>query len=220
MRSRRGRGKLASSLTSVVAAVAAFAAGPARADRQELYTIVSYDPGVSRYRLPVDGSGPDVTRFANSLALTVYYGISNRLHLGSRLRASRASDVRFSGTSVRMNDGSQSQGEVFLDHWSLGVGALVVYRIDTRSAFAPLLELEGGVTTHRYGRIAHIPAGVTYTVPQADVSSSTAYGAVAVLLEYRFANRWVAAGGVSTQLEAGGFAPWTVSLPLRIGYIW
>ena len=214
------RGRPGRAFRLVAFVLATLAAGRAHADRQELYTVIAYDPGGSRFRLPVKGSSSDVTKFTNGLDAAAYYGLSNRLHIGARIRASRTSNVQFSGTSLRMKDGSLSQGDVFMDHWALGLGTLVVYRIDTRSALAPLLEMEGGVMTHRYGRIVHIPAGVSYSVPQGDVSSTAAYGSAAVMLEYRFRNRWVAATGISAQREASGFVPWTVSVPIRLGHIW
>lgn len=45
-------------------------------------------------------------------------------------------------------------------------------------------------------------------------------GSAALLLEYRFANRWVAAAGVGVQGETSGRVAWSLSVPLRFGVIW
>src|SRR5689334_14622217 len=117
-------------------------------------------------------------------------------------------------------DGSNSTGEVFEDHRSLGLGALALYRVDTGYRVAPVLELEAGFTAHQYRRIAHIPTGVAFTIAMPDVSATVLHAGAALLLEYRLANRWVFASGVGVQAENGGLTPWTLSVPLRVGVIW
>jgi hypothetical protein len=119
-----------------------------------------------------------------------------------------------------MPDGSVSRGDVYLDHRSVGIGALALYRLDTGLHLAPLLEVEAGFTSHQYRRIAHVPTGVAYIIPLSDVSEAVFHGAAAVLVEYRFRNRWIAAAGVGVQVEPGASVPWSVNLPLRVGVIW
>lgn len=191
----------------------------ARADHEEIYTVIGYEAGVSRYDLPANGSGTS-TSFAGALEASIYYGLTNTIHIGGRVRASSSSDVRFSGVRLSMPDGSISTGDVFEDHRSLGVGAVAIYRYDTGLHLAPVFELEGGFTSHQYRRIAHVPTGVAFTIPLPDVSETLLHGSAALLLEYRFANRWIAAGGVGVQGETGGLVPWSVSVPLRFGVIW
>ena len=190
-------------------------AGTSRADRRELYTVLGYEGGVSHYLLPEAGSGA-ATSYAGALDLGVYYGLTNTVHLGARLRASGASDLHFSGAMLRLPDGSASSGEVYEDHRSLGLYALALYRVDTGLSLAPLVELEGGLTAHQYRNIAYVPSGVAYSVGLPDVSQTVLHVSGAVLLEYRFSNRYVVATGIRVQAE-GGQNPWAVVVPLRVG---
>ncbi len=114
----------------------------------------------------------------------------------------------------------RAAGDVFEDHRSLGLGVLALYRLDTGLHLAPVFEVEAGFTSHQYRRIAHVPTGVAFTFPLPDVSETVLHGSAALLLEYRFAERWIAAGGVGVQGETGGLVPWSVSVPLRFGIIW
>ena len=193
--------------------------GTARADRRELYTVLGYEPGVARYELPVAGAG-SATSYAATLTLSAYYGLSNTFHLGGRLRLARNPDVHFGGAVVRMPDGSRSLGDVYEDDLSLGIGALALYRFDTRTSLAPVAEVEAGFTSHQFQRIEHIPAGATHTIPERGVSRVALYGAAALLVEYRFRDRWVAAAGIALQGEGGGLMPLGVRVPVRVGVIW
>ncbi len=203
----------------VVAIMAGFAASSSRADRREVYTALAYEPGVCRLEVPV-GSGDPTTRFCNSLAVAAYYGVTNSFHLGGRVRASRTTNINFSGTSVRLGDGSTSYGDVYEDHWSLGIGALAAYRLDVRGSLAPVAELEAGVASHKYDRIEHVPSGATHTIPEGGKSTTELYAAASLLAEYRFSTRWAAAAGVSAQMESGGLRPWAIAFPVRVAYVW
>ncbi len=194
------------------------AQGAARADYQEVYTVLGYQAGASHYLLPGAGSS-SVTSYAGVLDLSAYYGLTNRLHVGGRVRLTSSSDVHFSGATVRLPDGSQSTGDVYDDHLALGVGALALYRVDTGLHLAPIVELEGGFTTHEYRRIVHVPGGAGYTVPLASVSETVLHGGGAMLLEYRFRTRWIVATGVGVEFEQG-LTPWTVVVPFRVGCTW
>jgi hypothetical protein len=195
------------------------AAGPARGDFKELYTAFGYLPGLSHYDLPANGSG-STTALGGAMDLSAYYGLSNTLHVGGRLRGSIRSDVHLASVRLNMPDGSTSIGDVYLDHRSVGLGALALYRVDTGLHLAPVLEVEAGFTSHQYRRIAHVPAGVAYLIPLSDVSETVFHGAAAVLVEYRFRNRWIAAAGAGLEVEPGARVPWSVNLPLRVGVIW
>ena len=194
-------------------------ARPARADLKELYTVLGFEPGVSRYDVPASGSG-STTALTGTFDLSAYYGLTNTWHVGGRIRGSIRSDVHLADARLNMPDGSVSTGDVYLDHRSVGLGALALYRLDTGLHLAPVLEVEAGFTSHQYRRIAHVPTGVAYIIPLSDVSETVFHGAAAVLVEYRFANRWIAAAGVGVQVEPGARVPWSVNLPLRVGVIW
>jgi hypothetical protein len=195
------------------------AAGRARADHKEIYTVLGFDAGVNRYNLPANGSG-STTAYAGALDLSVYYGLTNALHVGGRLRVSSTSNIHFSGVTLTMPDGGQSVGDVYADHRSIGLGALALYRVDTGRALAPLVEVEAGFTAHEYRRIEHVPAGVAYKIELPNASQTALHGSLAALLEYRFANRWVAMAGLTAQAESGNLQPWSLSVPLRLGMIW
>ncbi len=194
-------------------------AGSARADVKELYTVVGYEQAVSRYDLPASGSG-SATALTGTFDLSAYYGLTNTWHVGGRIRGSLSSDVHLADARVNMPDGSVSRGDVYLDHRSVGIGALALYRLDTGLHLAPVLEVEAGFTSHQYRRIAHVPTGVAYIIPLSDVSETVFHGAAAVLVEYRFRNRWIAAAGAGVQVEPAARVPWSVNLPLRVGVIW
>jgi hypothetical protein len=202
-----------------VVAVALLAAGQARADRKERYAVLGLDAGVNRYNLPASGTG-STTALAGALDLSVYYGLTNALHVGGRLRLSSTSSIHCSGVRLTMPDGSQSVGDVYVDHRSIGLGALALYRVDTGFALAPLFEVEAGFTAHEYRRIEHVPTGVAYKIELPNASQTALRGSLAALLEYRFANRWVAIAGITAQVESGNLQPWSLSVPLRVGVIW
>ena len=203
----------------VVSLVAMVTATSARADREEFYTLIGYVPTAQHYDLPGNGSGSG-TEFANALDLTAYYGLTNTIHVGARLRATISSDVHLADVRVNLPDGSVSPGDAFLDHRAVALSALALYRLDTGLHLAPMLEVEAGFSTHQYRRIAHVPAGVAFTIPLADVSETVFRAASALLLEYRFGNRWTASGGVGVQVEPSSHAPWAVLVPLRVGAVW
>jgi hypothetical protein len=115
----------------VLALVGLVAPGRARADRRDLYMLLGYQPGVSRLHSPA-GSDATVTSYAGAFDLTAYYGLSNTLHVGGRLRFSRTTDMRFEAVDVTKVDGTTSRGDVFADHFGFGFGALALYRITGR----------------------------------------------------------------------------------------
>ncbi len=200
-------------------AAALLSAGPARADRKEIYTLLGFGAGATRYNVPASGSG-STTAFAGALDVTVYYGLTNTLHLGGRLQVTSTSNVHFDSAKVTMADGSESVGSVFADHSAMSLGALGLYRFDTGVAFAPVLELEAGFAGHQYQRVEHVPAGAGFKYELGSKSQGALYGAGAVLLEYRFANRWIAKTGISVRAETGNLQPWSLSVPLRVGVVW
>jgi hypothetical protein len=191
----------------------------ARGDSKEVYAVLGYVPSVNRYELPASGSG-STTAVAGGADLSAYYGVRNTLHLGARLRAAINSNVHLGDVRVNLPDGSVSPGDAYLDHRSLGLGALALYRMDTGLHLAPALEVEAGFTSHQYRRIAHVPVGVAYTIPLSNVSETVFHAATALLVEYRLGNTWTVSAGLGVQFEPGARIPWAVNLPLRVGVIW
>jgi len=195
-------------------------AGNARADRSELYTVIGYEAGTNRYLMPAAGSG-STTSYASAVDASAYYGLSNSLHVGGRVRLASNVDAHFSGVTVTLPDGSQSTGDVYSNHFGLGIGGLVLYRMDTGRAVAPVFEVEGGLTIHKYHDIILIPSGTQYSIPLGNVSEFVLHGSGAVLVEYRFRNLWTLSTGVGVEVEpSGGLLPWSVFVPFRLGRIW
>lgn len=168
--------------------------------------MLGLDAGVNRYNVPANGSG-STSAFAGALDLSVYYGLTNTFHVGGRLCVSSTSNVQFDSVTLSMPDGSESVGSVFADHRSISLGAVGHYRFDTGVAFAPVLELEAGFAAHQYGRVEHVPAGAGFKFELANKDQDALCGAGALLLEYRFANRWVAMTGISVRAETGDLQP-------------
>jgi hypothetical protein len=205
-------------IRSLLLLVGVLGAGSAWADKDEVYTLVGYDGGVSRYRLPAAGEG-SVNGYGGAVDVTAYYGWSNVVHVGGRIRGTSSSDVHFGGASVTVPDGRTSAGDVYVDHRALGLGALALFRFSAGYSVVPALELEAGFTVHQYRNIIHVPAGASVSVPLSDVTQTVAHGSATLLLEYRFKNQWAVSSGAGVQLE-GGLAPWSVFVPVRVGRIW
>jgi hypothetical protein len=201
----------------VLVLVGLVAPSSARADRRELYVLLGYEAGVGHHQVPVAGDAA-ATQYADALDVTAYYGVSNSLHVGGRLRLSSSSNLRFSGVAVAKDDGSTVTGDVFVDDRSLDVGGVVLWRVDTGYSLAPVLELGAGLAVHEYRNISHYPAGGGI-VALASTSEAVAYGSGTVLVEYRFRDRWLATTGVGVQVE-GGRTPWSLLVPFRVGMIW
>ena len=194
-------------------------AGAARADRGETYTLLGYEPGVSNYKLGTTGAGSATRPAALAFSATAYRGLSNTWHIGGRLRLVSSTDVHVGNAIVEMQGGSKAQGDVYQDHGAFSAGGLLLYRFDTHAPFAPVLELEGGFSSHQYSRIAFIPTGATNSYPQASRSRTGVYGSASLCVEYRFATRWLASAGVTGQVETGDM-PWSIRVPIRVGVIW
>jgi hypothetical protein len=138
--------------------------------------------------------------------------------VGARLRVSSTTNLHVDNAVVVLND-TKTVGDIYEDHLGLGLDGVILYRVETHYPLAPLIELEGGFTSHQFRRVAFIPKGSTYSYSQSSASSVALHGAAALLLEYRFSTRWVAAAGFSAERETGD-VPWSYSVPLRVGFIW
>ena len=205
----------------VFAVMVAAVARDARADEHEWYTLVGYRGGVSHYGSPVEGAGV-ATSYAGGIDFTSYYGVLGNLHVGGRIALSRSADVLFSGESIP----AVGAGNLYLDHLSLSVGALVAYRLQrlgatfrNDSCLAPVLEFEVGVGIHNYRNIEQRPTGGDGGVSLPSVTQTVVQGGGSVLLEYRFLEHWVASVGVGGRVESGRM-PWSLFVPIRVGRIW
>lgn len=203
---------------TVLSLLGVLAAMPVKADRRDLYTLVGYEAGVSHWGLPASGQG-SATGYTGAIDLTAYYGFTNKLHLGARVRLTSTSDILFEKRTITASDGTQLGGDVFVDHRAVSVGGLALWRFET-GALAPLLELGAGVTVHEYRNVAVVPVGSSAGMALPSRPETEFYATGTVLLEYRFWERWVASVGVGVQVEPRGLAPWTVFVPFRVGRVW
>ncbi len=191
----------------------------ARADKQELYTFVSFEPQLTSFTEPIAASS-SATLFTPAVELGVYYGLTNTLHIGGVLRASFANDLRVDNSNVRLPDGTPATGSVYFNHHAFGLGALGYYRFDSGRALAPALEAEVGFNSHSYSLVAFGPAGQSFTIGYPSVSELRLYLRAVALAEYRFSNHMLASAGVGFSAEPGGLAPWQVVIPIRFAWIW
>jgi hypothetical protein len=192
-------------------------ASPALGDRGETYVVLGFSPGMTRYKLGRTGSG-ETTNASSTFNVTAYYGLSNTWHVGGRLRTNRTTNLHVANATTDLNR-IQTVGDVYEDHLGLGLDGVILYRVDTHYPLAPLIELAGGVTSHQFSRIAFIPARSTYSYSRPSIHNVALHGGATVLLEYRFATRWVAAAGVSAEAESGD-VPSSFTVPLRLGAVW
>lgn len=181
--------------------------------------LLGYEPGVSHYKLGTTGTGSATRPAGLALSATVLRGLTNTWHAGGRLHFANSTDVHVGNAIVKMQEGPTQQGDVYEDHRALGAGALLLYRFDTHAPVAPVLEVEGGVASHQYSRVIFIPTGATKKYDQPSRSRTSAFGSASLLLEYRFATRWLASAGVTGQVETGDL-PWSIRVPVRVGMIW
>jgi hypothetical protein len=195
------------------------APGFARADRRELYTLIEVAPQFMQLEEPITG-GPTASSVAGDGSLTVYYGLTNSLHLGGSVHLNLARDVEFTGADVQLQDGSQSTGTVFIDTTGISGTALIAYRFDLGRSFAPVAQVEVGLASLSYTNIAHVPESTNYGIAFADTSETALELRGSLRGEYRFGDHLIAGGGVGAIVHPGALNPWTLYVPITVGWIW
>jgi hypothetical protein len=191
----------------------------ARADRRELYVLVTVEPQLGWYTEPLAGH-VSATQPGVGAALSAYYGLTHRLHVGADLHLSAARDVSFPSATVSLSDGTPSTGTVYANPTSIGANALFVYRHDTGYNLAPMARVEIGFASVNYTNIQQTPTGPSYFFSFPDSSELVLELRGALLAEYRITNHFVASAGLAVTGHPKGRAPWSVSLPLTAGWVW
>jgi hypothetical protein len=209
----------ARALSLLLVALAVVVPRPASADKQELYTFVTFEPQLTSFTEPIAAS-TSATRFTPAVTVGTFYGLTNTLHVGAVFRGSLANDLRVDGSQVRLPDGTPSEGNVYFNHRAIGFGALAYYRFDTGRSFAPAVEAEVGFTSHEYSVVAFGPAGEPFTVAYPSTSELRVHLRATAFAEYRVGNHLHASAGVGFSAEPGGLAAWQVVVPVRFAWIW
>lgn len=189
-----------------------------RADRGEFYTLLTIEPQLGWYTEPLAGR-VSATNAGGGAALTAYYGFTNSLHVGGDLHLSAALNINFPDTTISLN-GTPSTGTVYANSTCIGANAVVVYRYDTGLSVAPLGRFEIGATSLGYTNIQYVPNGQSYVFNLPSSSELALELRGALLAEYRFGNHIVASAGFAVTAHPGARAPWSVSVPVSIGWIW
>lgn len=206
-------------LALAAAFACAFLPDPARADGRELYVTIGLEPARAHTDDAFDQSAAgDSTRGA--LGLSVYYGLTNTLHLGAVLRTTMARNIQVSSISVPIGDGTRPTGTLYEDLFAIFFGALAQYRVDTGYRTAPVVSVEAGFASFSYTNRAHAPAASGYSLSVASASYTAPYVRPAVGLEYRMSDRLVAGVAVAAELAPGAHQPWAIAVPFNVGMIW
>ncbi len=153
------------------------------------------------------------------MAVSVYYGLTNTLHLGAVARLGGSKNALFDPITVQLSDGSTSSGRLYEDHLGLWVSALALYRFNTGRSLAPVLSAEVGFAQHSYKNLQHVPTGALFSIYLPDTSETIFVGRIAALAQYRFSDHFVGSTGVALTLAPRGLTLWQLSVPLEVGVV-
>ena len=203
----------------VLAAAAGLYSPPSFADRRELY--VQLEPGLALQYLkdaPTQTSTAIGTGFGGQLS--VFYGVTNGLHVGSYGRGFYAPDIAFASVSPALADGSRSTGTLYENAFGFGFGALVRWRFDTGYAFAPLVQVELGMSWARFTNLQLVPTGRDFALqlPPVDVLSSD--GRIVVGGEYRIGEHFVISLLVGGRRSLNALAHWQFDAAGALAFVW
>jgi hypothetical protein len=191
----------------------------ARADRRELYALLSASPAVLSLQAPVEGA-PSTTAPALGAGLVGYYGLTNTLHVGASLDLLGTRNARFPGVTRVQPDGSPLTGTFFLNAWTVGLSALALYRFDTGYALAPVARVQVGLTRHAFTHQQLIPEGQRFAVDVPGEARLALTAGASLGAEYRWNAHLVASVAVRVGRSFQVRAPWAVELPLAVGWVW
>lgn len=191
----------------------------AHADRRELYTSAEISPQLFHLTDPI-AEKATTTLLAPGVALSVAYGLTNALHVGGALHFSMGTNASFNPSQVILSDGSPSDGVTYEDLVAVGATAFALYRFDTGTRLAPLLQADLGLTSISYTKVAHIPTGSSFAIGFPDVSETVLELRASARAEYRFSDHLVASGGIGAIVNPGALRSWALYLPFTFGWIW
>ncbi len=192
----------------------------ARADREELYTLVEVSPLVMRLDTPVAASTASTSASGIAAGATVYYGLTNTVHVGAAVHYEATRNAAFEGTTVTLNGGTSSHGTLYEDTSAISLTMVGAYRFDLGPRLVPVAQLELGVASLSYSNIAHFDASTGVAFPYSDRSQKVFEVRGQLRAEYRFGDHFVGGAGVGVLVHPGALNPWSLYLPVSVGYVW
>lgn len=190
----------------------------ALADRRELYLQLEAGLGV---QLLADAAtrATRATALGPAAQLSVFYGLSNPLHLGVYGRGFFAPDVAFPGVTPTLADGSTPTGTLYQNAFGAGAGALVRWRFDTGYAVAPFAQLELGFAWARFERLQLIPDGRTFGVNLPSATHLAPDGRAVLGVEWRLGERFLLSFLVAGRRALSPVAQWQLDVAGAVALI-
>jgi hypothetical protein len=189
------------------------------ADRRDLYTQLALGPTL----LTVEDHTHAGARASQAAILAegvISYGLTHTFQVGGLLHGTATWNAAIPRTSRLLPDGTGLEGTLYLDSWSVGVGPLVAWRLDTGRAIAPLVRMEVGAVYRRYRRVEFVPTDPGVALAQPSWSEVALGGRVMVGVELRCADHLSATLGVGLRHTFGASIPWQLDVPIAAGLIW
>jgi hypothetical protein len=194
--------------------------GGARADREELYALVEVSPLLMRLDTPVAASTASTSATGIAAGATVYYGLTNTLHVGGAVHYETTRNASFNGTTVTLNGGTSSHGTLYEDTRAISLTMVGAYRFDLGPRLVPVAQLEMGVASLSYSNIAHFDGSTGVAFPYPDRSQTVLEVRGQLRAEYRYGDHLVAGAGIGAVVRPGALNPWSIYLPVSVGYVW
>lgn len=192
----------------------------ARADRQELYALVEVAPLFMRLDTPVAATTASTSAVGISAGATVYYGLTNTLHVGGAVHYQATRNASFKGMTVTLNGGTSSHGALYEDTSAISLTMVGAYRVDLGPRLVPVAQLELGVASVSYSNIAHFDGSTGVAFPYPNNSETVLEVRGQVRAEYRYEDHFVVGAGIGAVVRPGALNPWSLYLPVSVGYIW
>ena len=192
----------------------------ARADREEFYTLVEVSPLFMRLETPVAATTANTSATGIAAGATIYYGLTNTLHVGGAVHYEVTRNASFEGTTVTLNGGTSSHGTLYEDTSAISLTMVGAYRFDLGPHLVPVAQLEMGVASLSYSNIAHFDGSTGVAFPYADRSQAVVEIRGQLRAEYRYGDHWAAGAGIGAVIHPGALNPWSLYLPVSVGYVW
>lgn len=204
--------------TPVLALLCLLASSSARADRRDLYLVLEGAPALLQADDAVDGA-TGATRLGVNGQVGAYYGLTNRLHVGAVFRGVHGGGFAYEDKTLSVS-GTRAVGTFRQSLTGFGAAALLLFRPNLGSDFAPVARLElGGTQVHHTGLVFE-PAGLSQRY-EFDSLTELVWGARVVLAaEYRFLDSFVASVGLGFRQNFNALAQRQFELPILVGYVW
>lgn len=192
----------------------------ARADWQEFYTLVEVSPLFMRLDTPVAANTASTSAVGIAAGATVYYGLTNTLHVGGAFHYEATRNPSFKGTTVTLNGGTSSHGTLYEDTSAISLTMVGTYRFDLGGRLVPVGQLEMGVASLTYSNIAQFDGSTGVAFPYPSRSQTVLELRGQLRAEYRYGDHFVFGAGIGAVVRPGALNPWSLYVPLSVGYVW